>query len=97
MRNSSSVKVLDEGAVQLKFTFDKFVTLKDVLYVHETNLVKEALQSKHGLEIVYGSDKFVLYKNCKFIGKGIPSMACLSLMLKLNYVCYIAMSFELWH
>lgn len=33
MRKSSSAKVVDKDTVQLKFTFDKFVTLKDMLHV----------------------------------------------------------------
>lgn len=54
-----------------KMISGKDLTLKNVLYVPEIrkNLVSHSLLNKHGIGIVFESNKVVLSKNEMFVGK----------------------------
>ncbi|KAL8107527.1 hypothetical protein AgCh_024080 [Apium graveolens] len=64
MENSAASEVLGKGRVVLKMTSGKALTLNDVVYVPEirNNLVSGLLLNKHGLRIVFESDKVILSK-----------------------------------
>ena len=72
MGNSSTSKVEGMGKIVLKLTSGKELTLNDVLHVPEIrkNLISRSLLSKHGFKLTFVADKFVLYKNGVYIGKG---------------------------
>ena len=72
MGNSSTSKVEGQGKVILKMTSGKELTLNNVLHVPHIrkNLVSGSLLSKNGFKLVFVSNKFVLFKNEMYIGKG---------------------------
>jgi hypothetical protein len=69
MRNSSTSKVLDVGTF-IKVTFEKLLTLKNMLHVVDIrmNLIFGSLLRKNGFKLVLKSDKFIISKNRVFIG-----------------------------
>ncbi|XP_077246057.1 uncharacterized protein LOC143885902 [Tasmannia lanceolata] len=100
MGNSSSTKVIGNGTIELKFTSEKVITLKDVLHVPDIrkNLVSGALLSKHGFKMVFEADKFILSKNGMFVGKGYFVNGMFKLSIENEIIsAYIAESFDLWH
>ena len=82
MGNYANVPVKGIGNVELKFTYEKIVTLINVFYVPEVrkNLVSCSLLNKFSFKLVFETDKFVLSKGGMFVGKG---YACEG-MFKLN-------------
>jgi len=71
MVNSSTFKVLDVGKVTLKMTFEKLLTLNNVLHVADIrkNLVFGSLLGKNSFKMVFKSDKFILFKSGMFVRK----------------------------
>ena len=80
--DSSKIKVLGSGEVELKFTSRHVLTLKDVLYTlfMRKNLMSRYLMNKIGLKQTMKSDQYVISKKGLFVGKG---YACDG-MFKLN-------------
>ena len=78
----SKTKVLESGEVDLKFTFGRVLTLKDVLYTSSMrkNLMSSFLLNKAGFKQTVESDNYVITKKRLFVGKG---YACDG-MFKLN-------------
>ncbi|KAA0033483.1 ty1-copia retrotransposon protein [Cucumis melo var. makuwa] len=72
MENSVTAGVIEKGKIILKLTFEKTLSLSNVLYVSSLsrNLVSGSLLNQAGLKIVLEGDKVVLTKNGKFVGKG---------------------------
>ena len=100
IENSSSTKVVGKGTVELKFTFEKIVTLMDVLHVPDIrkNLVLGTLLSKHSFKIVFEADKFILSKNGMFVGKGYVANGMFKLNIENeNISAYLVESLDLWH
>ncbi|KAL0550096.1 hypothetical protein IC582_014594 [Cucumis melo] len=109
MGNSSTSKVEGQGKVILKMTSGKELTLNNVLHVPDVlkNLVSGSLLSKNGFKLVFVSDKFVLFKNKMYIGKGYLSDDLFKLNVltvvpksinnnKISTFAYIVESF-VWH
>ena len=80
--DSSKIKVLGSGGVELKFTSGHVLTLKDVLYTPSMrkNLMSSFLLNKVGFKQTMESDNYVITKKRLFVGKG---YACGG-MFKLN-------------
>ena len=80
--DSSKTKVLRSGDVNLKFTFRRVLTLKDVFYTPfmRKNLMLIFLLNKAGFKQTMKSNNYVISKNELFVGKG---YACDG-MFKLN-------------
>ena len=80
--DSSKTKFLESGEVDLKFTFGRVLTLKDVLYTSSMrkNLMSSFLLNKAGFKQTMESDNYVITKKGLFVGKG---YACDG-MFKLN-------------
>lgn len=100
MGNSSSTKVVEKGTVELKFTSEKIVTLMDVLHVPDIrkNLVSGTLLSKDDFKMVFEADKFILSKNCMFVGKGYVENRMFKLNIENeNISAYFMESLDLWH
>ena len=73
MGNEGGSKVLDKGTIiEVVFTFEKNITLANVLYVLDMNknLISEDLLNKPGIKVVFESDKLILSKSGNFVGKG---------------------------
>ena len=108
MGNSSTFKVEGKGKAILKMTFEKELTLNDVLHVPEIrkNLVFESLLSKKGFRLVFESDKFVLTKSGIYVGKGYMSnelfkMNVMTIVSNFNNKntssAYMLESSNIWH
>jgi hypothetical protein len=71
MGNGSHVSVRGVGTVDLKFTLEKIVQLKNKQRVPpiRKNLVSVSLLLRDGFKIVLESNKIVMSKNGQFIGK----------------------------
>ena len=100
---TSKTKVLGSGEVNLKFTSERVLTLKDVLYTLSImkNLMSSFLLNKAGFKQTMESDEYVITKNELFVGK---SYACDG-MFKLNVennkastssICMLS-SINFWH
>lgn len=91
MRNFPSSQVIGKGKIELWFTSEKTVTLREVLHVPDIrkNLISGSVLSKHGFKLVFESNKFVLTKNKMFVGKGFSK----SKMLKLNVINEMSSTF----
>ncbi|GJS35543.1 zinc finger, CCHC-type containing protein [Tanacetum coccineum] len=72
MGNHSTAQVKRKGKIDLVFTYGNTLTLNDVLHVPDVrkNLVSGSLLNKFGFKLVFKSDKFILSKGGKFVGKG---------------------------
>nr|GFA90666.1 hypothetical protein [Tanacetum cinerariifolium] len=72
MGNHSTTQVKEKGKIDLVFTSSKTLTLKNVLHVPDVrkNLVSGSILNKFGFKLVFKSDKFILSKGGKFVGKG---------------------------
>lgn len=64
MENLATSTIEDQGRVILKMTFEKELTLNNVLYVLKIhkNLVSSSLVSKHGFCMVFKSNKIFYFK-----------------------------------
>ena len=80
MGDHRTTKVAGIGEVELKFTSDKTLVLKEVLYTPEIrkNLVSGYLLNKVGFIQTIRSDFFTLTKNNVFVGRVTLLMACLN-------------------
>ncbi|KAI3702682.1 hypothetical protein L6452_28431 [Arctium lappa] len=72
MGNHSTAQVKGKGKVTLEFTSGNTLTLNDVLHVPDVrkNLVSGSILNKHGFKLVFESDKVILSKGGRFVGKG---------------------------
>jgi transposase InsO family protein len=72
MGNSASSEVAGTGIVVLKLTSGRELKLKDVLHVPDIrkNLISDSLLVSNQFRIVFESDKVVLSKFGKYLGKG---------------------------
>ncbi|GKD89615.1 zinc finger, CCHC-type containing protein [Tanacetum coccineum] len=84
MGNHSTAQVKGKGKIDLVFTFGNTLTLNDILHVLNVhkNLVSGSLLNKFGFKLVFESDKFVLSKGGKFIGKGYHTGGMFKLNIK---------------
>ena len=80
--DSSKTKVLGSSEIDLKFTFGRVLTLKDVFYTPSMrkNLMSIFLLNKASFKQTLEFDNYVITKNELFVGK---SYAC-DEMFKLN-------------
>lgn len=71
MDNSLTSKVLDVGNFILKITFDKLITLNNMLHVADIkmNLMSRSLMNKNIFKLIFESNKLLLSKNKIFIGE----------------------------
>ena len=65
--DSHATKVLGTGNVELKFTSERIVILKDAPHTPE---MRKNIVSGYLLNKTVGSDQFTLTKNGMFVGKG---------------------------
>nr|GEX10379.1 protein kinase-like domain, phloem protein 2-like protein [Tanacetum cinerariifolium] len=72
MGNHSTTQMKGKGKINLVFTFGNTLTLNNVLHVPDVrkNLVSGSLLNKFGFKLVFESNKFILSKGGRFIGKG---------------------------
>ncbi|GKF72790.1 zinc finger, CCHC-type containing protein, partial [Tanacetum coccineum] len=84
MGNHSTAEVKGKGKIDLVFTSSNTLTLKDVLHVPDVhkNLVSRSLLNKFGFKLVFESNKFIISKGGKFVGKGYHAGG----MFKLNII-----------
>ena len=100
MGNSSTATIKGKGTVDLEFTSGKIVFLTNVCHVPEVrkNLVSGSLLNKHGFNLVFESDKFILSKGGIFVGKGYLYQGMFKLNInKTNNSINMLDSFYLWH
>ncbi|GJR99358.1 zinc finger, CCHC-type containing protein [Tanacetum coccineum] len=76
--------VKGKGKIDLVFTSGNTLTLKNVLHVPDVckNLVSGSLLNKFGFKLVFESDKFILSKGGKFVGKGYHTGGMFKLNIK---------------
>ncbi|KAL5857550.1 hypothetical protein ACOSQ3_005008 [Xanthoceras sorbifolium] len=76
--DSYSTIVAGTGKVELKFTSEKVVMLKDVLYTPEMrkNLISSYLLNKAGFTQTIGADLYTITKNNIFVGKCMQLIEC---------------------
>ena len=84
--DSSKTKFLESGEVDLKFTFGRVLTLKDVLYTSSMrkNLMSSFLLNKAGFKQTVESDNYVITKKGLFVGKGYACDGMFKLNIKNN-------------
>ncbi|GKC22808.1 zinc finger, CCHC-type containing protein [Tanacetum coccineum] len=84
MGNHSTAQVKGKGKIDLVFTSGNTLTLNDVLHVLDVhkNLVSRSLLNKFGFKLVFKSDKFILSKGGKFVGKGYHTGGMFKLNIK---------------
>jgi len=72
MDNSAVFKVEGKGKFILRWTFEKELTLNDVLHIPDIlkNLISGSILSKKGFRIIFESNNFVLTKGGVYVGKG---------------------------
>ena len=104
MGNGSSASVHGVGTVDLKFTSEKIVRLKNVHYVPSVNknLVSGSLLCRDGYKLVFESNKFVISKYGTFVGKGYESGGLFRLSLsdvcnKVGNHVYNNSESNVWH
>ena len=71
MGNGSHARVLGVSTVNLKFTSEKTVQLKNMQHVPtiKNNLVSSSLLCRDGFKLVFESNKCILSKFGTFVGK----------------------------
>ncbi|GJY11896.1 zinc finger, CCHC-type containing protein [Tanacetum coccineum] len=84
MGNHSTAQVKGKGKIDLVFTSGNTLTVNDVLHVLDVrkNLVSGSLLNKFGFKLVFKSDKFILSKGGKFVGKGYHTGGMFKLNIK---------------
>ncbi|GKB77961.1 zinc finger, CCHC-type containing protein [Tanacetum coccineum] len=84
MGNHSTAQVKGKGKIDLVFTSGNTLTLNDVLHVLNVhkNLVSGSFLNKFGFKLVFESDKFILFKVGKFVGKGYHTDGMFKLNIK---------------
>nr|GEV91722.1 zinc finger, CCHC-type [Tanacetum cinerariifolium] len=84
MGNHSTTQVKGNGKIDLVFTSGNTLTLKGVLRVSDVhkNLVSGSLLKKFGFKLVFESNKFILSKGGKFVGKGYHTGGMFKLNIK---------------
>ncbi|KAF3636980.1 hypothetical protein FXO37_25158 [Capsicum annuum] len=105
MANSAMTKVEGTGKICLKMTFEKVLTLNNVLYVPELrrNLISVSLPDKNGFKCVTVSGKIVISKGEIYVGKGylIEGLYKMNLMTveinRSSNSSYLLESYDLWH
>ena len=101
--DSSKTKVLRSGEVDLKFTFGRVLTLKDVLYTPSMrkNLMSSFLLNKVGFKQTIESNNYVITKKGLFVGKGYACDRMFKLNIENNKVStssvYMFSSINFWH
>ena len=80
LKDSHTIKVAGIGEMELKFTFERTVILKEVMHTPKMrkNFVFGYLLNKAGFTRSICSNLFTLTKNGIFVGKGYPPMECLN-------------------
>jgi hypothetical protein len=104
MGNGSNVSVCGVGSVDLKFTSEKTIRLKNVQHVPSINknLVSGSLLCKDGFKLVFELNKCVVSKFGSFVGKGYDCDGLFHLSLSdscnkvMNHVCNDEAS-NIWH
>ena len=100
--DSSKTKVLRSGDVNLKFTFRRVLTLKDVFYTPSMrkNLMSIFLLNKAGFKQTIKFDNYVITKNGLFVGKGYACDGMFKLNVKNNKastgLVYMLFSINFW-
>ena len=100
--DSSKTKVLRSGDVNLKFTFRRVLTLKDVFYnlSMRKNLMSIFLLNKAGFKQTMKSDNYVITKNGLFVSKGYACDGMFKLNVKNNKastdLVYMLFSINFW-
>lgn len=107
MGNSATSEIEGQRKVILNMTSRKELTLNNVLYALEIrkNLISRLFLNKHGLWMVFKSDKIVLSKNGMYMGKGYVSdglfklnvMIVKSKINKAIFSAYILEFSNMWH
>ena len=101
--DSSKTKVLESGEVDLKFTFGRVLTLKDVLYTSsmKKNLMSSFFLNNAGFKQTVESNNYVITKNRLFVGKGFACDGMFKLNVENNKASinsiYMLSSVNFWH
>ena len=101
--DSSKTKVLGSSEVDLKFTFGRVLTLKDIFYTPSirNNLMSSFLLNKAGFKQTMESDNYVITKKGLFVGKGYACNGMFKLNVENNKAStssvYMLSSINFWH
>ena len=101
--DSCKTKVLGSGEVDLKFTFGRVLTLKNVLYTPSMrkNLMSSILLNKAGFKKTMEFDNYVITKKGLFVGKGYACDRMFKLNIENNKAStssvYMLSSINFWH
>ena len=101
--DSCKTKVLGSGEVDLKFTFGRVLTLKDVLYTSSMrkNLMSSFFLNKAGFKQTVESNNYVITKKILFVGKGFACDGMFKLNVENNKTStssvYMLSSINFWH
>ena len=101
--DSSKTKVLESGEVDLKFTFGRVLTLKDVLYTSsmKKNLMSSFFLNNAGFKQTVESNNYVITKKRLFVGKGFACDGMFKLNVENNKTStssvYMLSSINFWH
>jgi hypothetical protein len=104
MGNGSRAHVLGAGTVNLKFTSEKTVLLKNVQHVSsiKKNLVSGSIIYRDGYKIVFESNKYVVSRHVTFIGKeydcgGLFRLSLFDVCNKVVNIANISNESNLWY
>jgi hypothetical protein len=105
MGNGSHASVHCVGTVDLKFTSEKIVQLKNVQHVPaiKKNLVSDSLLCKEGFKLVFESNKVFVSRYGLFVGKGYDCGGLFRLSLAdfcnkvVNQIHFSVNESEVWH
>ncbi|KAL3537808.1 hypothetical protein ACH5RR_001174 [Cinchona calisaya] len=101
--DSHTTKVAGVGDIDLKFTFSRILTLRDVLHTPQIrkNLVSSYLLNKADFKQTIDSNQYVITKNNVFVGKDYACDGMFNLNVEMNKISnnyvYIASCIHLWH